>query len=110
MEITMPVLPRNARIADATPRRSNGTAAIIALVFGGWKSPLPVHKNPDRENPVRRVVLHQSKPAQPNQRDYEPPGTDQQEPYLSERFPPIGPEMMSPIARGAIRMLAVSGS
>jgi hypothetical protein len=39
--MTIPVLLKNARIADAAPRRSMGTDAMMELVLGGWKSPDP---------------------------------------------------------------------
>ena len=38
---TIPALLKNALMDEATPRRCGDTDAIMALVFGGWKSPEP---------------------------------------------------------------------
>lgn len=41
MDTTISTLFRNARMADATPRRSTLTGAMTVLVSGGWKRPDP---------------------------------------------------------------------
>ena len=89
MEITMPVLLKNARMDEAKPRRSTGTAAMIALVFGGWKSPDP---NPwtniqDASTQYGVSYCMKASPASPTVEMMSPAVLISREPYLSERDP-----------------------
>ena len=110
--MTMPVLLKNARMADAKPRRSTGTAAMIALVFGGWKRPDP---NPctNIQNAIMMYGVSycmKASPTSPTVDMMSPAVLMMREPYLSESDPPSGPVRMRAIASGDMRMLAQSGS